>query len=125
MAGSDAGNVQMECIHSGNRQVIGRLLSGDTSLHKLEWNLMRSAGGCRVELSAEYRWTQQALNPLGSKALKVQELLDALKVHASAYSPDAVLIKGEKIVDLMETPEGLVLWVRGKKYLCQPAPEEN
>ena len=119
-----AETLQMECIHSRNRQVIGRLLSGDTSLHKLEWNLQPHGAGCRVELSAEYRWTQQTLNPLSSKAFKAQELFDALKTHASAFSMEAVLVEGEKIIDLMETPDGLILWLRGKKYLCQPAPEE-
>ena len=77
-----------------------------------------------MELSIEYRWTQQTLNPLSSKAFKAQDLFDALKTHAAAFSEDAVLIQGEKIIDLMETPDGLILWLRGKKYLCQPAPEE-
>ena len=51
--------------------------------------------------------------------------LDRLQSELAVFQPELAIAdaQGEKILELSETDEGLVCWLRGKKYIFNPATE--
>ncbi len=115
--------VQVECIHSKNQAVIGRMLGGRTPLNKLEWTISPSGPGCHVRVAAEFRLGWKWILPGYFRVLKVARLWKALENRLSAFAPELSVGGGEKVLDLLETTEGMVLWLRGKKYILKPSED--
>ncbi len=114
--------VVLECIHSKNRMVIGRTITVTIPSARLEWEIAAGeAGQCRVTLTIEgepdWRW----LLPLYRGLLNAPELLKALRSYLSAFLPELALSdqSGQKVLEILETSEGLIVWVRGRKYTLQ------
>jgi hypothetical protein len=118
--------VALECIHTKNKMVLGRPISGRTLLSKIEWNLEPAAEGTQVRLTIQARPNWRWLVPRFRKILHAASCLEALRSQLSAYQPELVVSgpEGEKVLELIETPDGFQLWLRGKKYNLTPAQEK-
>jgi ribosome-associated toxin RatA of RatAB toxin-antitoxin module len=115
--------VQVECIHSKNRAVIVRLLGGRVPLNKVEWTIAPAGAGCHVRVAEEFRLGWKWILPRYYRALRVPRLFRALQDRLSAFAPGLAVGEGEKVLDLIETAEGMVLWLRGKKYIVKPSED--
>jgi ribosome-associated toxin RatA of RatAB toxin-antitoxin module len=116
------GNIQVECMHSPGRQVLVRPLGRDITLHKLDWRLSPSGAGCQVDLQIEYRVTSALFKPATWRLLNASQMVKALQRQCSAFGSDGD--SSGSMLDLMETPNGLVLVYNGKRYVCKPEEEK-
>ncbi len=120
-----ADKLDFECIHDKNRSVLLRLISGEIPIAKVEWTI--AAAGpkeCRVTVVLEGKPNPHWLLPSYRKLLGAANYIGALKGQVAAYGTEVSVAGegGEVILDLMDTPDGLVLVYRGQKYLLQPIP---
>jgi ribosome-associated toxin RatA of RatAB toxin-antitoxin module len=126
LAKSKGEKFAIECIHTRNKMVLTRRISGAVPVSQVEWTLEAAdAGSTRVtvELLGTAFWKR--LLPGYSSLANGNNWLRSLQTHAATFS-GGVSIEGEggeKIIEIFETGEGLVCWIRGKKYIMQPAPE--
>ncbi len=124
----DGDKLVMECIHSKNTMVLGRRIEGKFPLSKIQWDLAPAdAGQCQVALTIELRYHWRWVLTGCRRFLNVARLLAAFRSQVAVFAPEMPIAgqEGEKILELLETNEGIVVWLRGRKYVLQPAPEEN
>jgi ribosome-associated toxin RatA of RatAB toxin-antitoxin module len=118
----------VECIHTKNKMVLTRKISGKIPVWQYEW-IIQPAGDnqCKVTLTIQGTTSWHRLVPHYRSLINASKLLAALQAQVSAFSPDLVIADqgGEKIIELAETEQGLVCWIRGKKYNLTPAPERK
>ena len=116
----------LECIHTRNKMVLTRRISGKLPIHQFEW-LIHAEGEnrCSVTLTIQAKSGWHRLVPASRSLLNASRCLKALQTQVSVFSPNLAVTdqEGEKIIELAETEQGLVCWIRGKKYLLTPAPE--
>ena len=112
----------VEGIHTKNKMVLWRIIRGKIPISEIQWDIEPAEERqTRVALSFEAKtiWSQFLPN-----IIKPARYLKALQSHISAFLPDVLTDEdGEKILEIAETSEGLMCWIRGKKYILTPAPE--
>jgi ribosome-associated toxin RatA of RatAB toxin-antitoxin module len=115
----------VECIHTRNRMVLTRTISGVIPVAQYEWKIEPDVEGCRVTLVLSGKANWRLWLPVYRRLTNPGRCLEALKSQVAAFSPDISIRdeKGEKILELMETEQGLVCWLRGKKYAMTPVSE--
>jgi ribosome-associated toxin RatA of RatAB toxin-antitoxin module len=121
-----SGKYALECIHTRNKMVLTRTISGKIPVSQFEWIIQADAEKkCRVTLTIQGKANWHRLVPAYRSFMDASKCLDALRSQVSALSPDLAIPDqgGEKIIELIESEQGLVCWIRGKKYLLTPAPE--
>ncbi|MGI8785769.1 MAG: type II toxin-antitoxin system RatA family toxin [Acidobacteriota bacterium] len=119
------GQFAVECIHTRNRQVMTRTISGDVPLTEVAWDLTPgSPGTTSVKITMRAAgW--KTLLPAYRKYSDATKCLKALHKQAATFG-DSLAVEdssGEKVFELAETEQGLVCWHRGKKYTLTPAAE--
>ncbi len=116
----------LECIHTRNKMVLTRRISGQLPVSQFEW-IIRASGErqCEVTLTLQAPANWHRLVPAYRTFMNAPKCLAALQAQISGYCHDIAVPGdgGEKIIELAETEQGLVCWVRGKKYFLTPAPE--
>jgi len=114
----------IECIHTRNKMVLTRTISGKIPVSQFEWTIEPSGEGCKVTLAITAKTNWHRLVPGYSLLMNPANCLKSLQSQASAFGESLSVQDegGEKILELIETEEGLVCWLRGKKYTLTPAP---
>ncbi len=116
----------LECIHTRNKMVLTRTISGKIPVSQFEW-MIKSMGDkqCEVTLTIQGKANWHRLIPSYRAIMNATRFVGALQSQVSAFSPDVTFadLGGEKIIELTETEQGLVCSIRGKKYILTPAPE--
>jgi len=128
LAPPQRGKFVIECIHTRNKMVLWRTIEGRIPVSQVEWTIEPAGEGqsqVRLSVTSRRDW-----NPFASgygKFLKPAACLKALEAQVSTFMPEIALIdvEGEKILDLVETEEGVICWIRGKKYVLKRDSEEN
>jgi ribosome-associated toxin RatA of RatAB toxin-antitoxin module len=115
----------IESIHTRNTMVLIRTISGKVPINQMEWTISPSAQGVAVSLIVQSRTSVARFVPAYRRLIDPGACMAGLKGQLAAFSPDLGLTsaEGEKVFELSETEQGLVCWVRGKKYILTPAPE--
>ena len=114
----------LECIHSRNTMVLGRPISGGLPLQKIQWDISPAGQGqSQLNLTIVARNDWHWILPGSGRYRSAQLCWNALKKHLSAFATDIGVstADGEKLLELLETDEGPVLWLRGKKYVLREA----
>ncbi len=123
VADSGKSKYALECIHTRNKMVLTRTISGPMPVAQYEWKIEPEGEGCKVTLVLEGKAHWRLWRSVYRRLSNPAKCLDALKSQVSAFSPDIAIRdeKGERILELVETEQGLVCWLRGKKYTMTPA----
>ena len=126
LAKSNGAKFAIECIHTRNRMVLTRRISGSVPVDQAEWTLEAvDAASTRVTVELLGRVSWKRLLPGYAGFARGGNWLAALRRQAGTFS-GGVSVEGpggEKIIEILEGDEGLVCWIRGKKYVMQAAPE--
>ena len=116
----------VECIHTRNQMILWRAIEGRVPITQVKWDIAegRSASGaaqCEVSMSVSGRVSLNPLQPGAGKFLDPRACLKALRNQASSLMPEIAIAGacGEQILDLSETEDGVVCWIRGKKYVLK------
>ncbi len=116
----------LECIHTRNKMVLTRTISGKLPVSQFEW-IIKASGDkqCEVTLTIHAKANWHRLVPAYRIFMNASKCLGALQSQISCFCPDIAIPdgQGERIIELAETEQGLVCWIRGKKYILTPAPE--
>jgi ribosome-associated toxin RatA of RatAB toxin-antitoxin module len=115
--------MKAECVHARNKTVLMRSLTGHYPSFRFEWTIANVRDErIDVELTTEWGVTLPVLRQLG-KLTKPLLFLASLASYIAAFTEGASVSDafGEKIMEILETEEGLVCWYRGKKYLMKAA----
>jgi ribosome-associated toxin RatA of RatAB toxin-antitoxin module len=116
----------IECIHTRNKMVLTRRISGAVPISQVEWTLEAASTGSTqvtVELQGSGLW-KRLLRGYGGLT-DGNNWLRSLQRQAATFTGGMAIEGegGEKIIEILEGEEGLVCWIRDKKYILQPAPE--
>ena len=112
----------MECIHTRNKMVLWRAIEGRIPVVQVEWTIEPAGDGqSRVNLAVERRFQWNSLFSATGKLLHPAAALQALQGQVSTYLPEIALADeaGEKILEISETADGVVCWIRGKKFILK------
>ncbi len=115
--------VAVECIHTKNKMVLIRPISGRLPVTQFEWTIEPAAEGhASVTLQIEGKVNWSRFLPGFRPILNAAGCLKSLDSQLAAFSSEFVLEDkdGQRVLELMETEQGLVCWFRGKKYLMKP-----
>ncbi len=125
--GSGKDKYAVECVHTRNKMVLTRTISGNTPVAQFEWKIEPDGEGCKVTLIIQGSTVWRHWRPVYHRLSDPKRCLEALRSQVSAFSSDVVIQdeKGETVLELMETEQGLVCWLRGKKYTMTPASGEE
>jgi ribosome-associated toxin RatA of RatAB toxin-antitoxin module len=118
----------MECIHSRDKEVIWRPVESDIPISQVRWDLAAAPEGhCTVSLAVDRRLSLARFTWAGIRYARPSQWLRALKKQVSLFQPGQQLpdSEGEKILEIVETNEGLVCWIRGRKYNLVAAAAEQ
>lgn len=116
-----------ECIHTRNKMVLWRTLGGRLPVAQAEWMISGAGGSCEVTLAVtgKIHWGQ--FLPGARNFLSPRQCVRALQSQLSTFLPESgapdLAIRneaGEKILELAETEDGVICWIRGRKYVLQP-----
>jgi ribosome-associated toxin RatA of RatAB toxin-antitoxin module len=114
-----------ECIHTRNKMVLTRRISGKAPVTQVEWKLQAEGNqSTRVTIELQGHGFMPAM-PSYRRFADGSGWLKSLQAEAASASPGISVESegGELIVEIAETEEGLFCWLKGKKYILQPAPE--
>ena len=114
------GHVTAECIHTTNAAVISRVIEGKAPLTSFDWELEpRGAERCSLKLTIG---AALGLHSGFRELLDPARVLAALQTYAGSFSPQLVLDgeRGEVILEVFETEQGLSCWFNGQKYEMKP-----
>jgi hypothetical protein len=119
------GKFVIESIHTKNAMVLIRTISGKVPIDQMEWTIAPSDRGASVSVIVQSRANWGRFVPAYRRLIDPGACMAGLRSQLAAFSPDLGLTseEGEKIFELSETEQGLVCWLRGKKYILTPAPE--
>lgn len=118
-----------ECIHTRNKMVLWRTLGGRLPIAQVEWTISGAGNSCEVSLAVTGKLHWGQFIPGVSEFMKPKNCVRALQSQMSTYMPEGapdLAIRneaGERILELAETENGIICWIRGKKYILQPAQE--
>ena len=118
----------VECIHTRNKMVLWRTIEGKVPVTQVEWTMEPAGEGqSRVSLAVERRFQWSNLLPGTGKFLNTPAVLKSLQGQVSSFLPEIALAdeEGEKILELSETEEGVVCWIRGKKYVLKETSPDS
>jgi polyketide cyclase/dehydrase/lipid transport protein len=116
----------MECIHSRDKEVVWRPVEHDIPISQVRWELAATTERhCNVSLTVDRRLSLARFMSLGSSLMEPNRCLRALRKQVSMFQPGLPNSEGEKIVEIVETREGLVCWIRGRKYKLIPEGGEQ
>jgi ribosome-associated toxin RatA of RatAB toxin-antitoxin module len=116
----------MECIHSRDKEVIWRPVESDIPISQVRWDLAATPEGhCTVSLAVDRRLSLARFT--GIRFMQTRQWLRALRNQVSLFQPGLQVpgSEGEKILEIVETNEGLVCWIRGRKYNLVAAAAEQ
>lgn len=122
LANSSKDRFVVECIHTRNKMVLWRTIEGKVPLTQVEWTIAAAGDSqSRVHLAAERRFAWADLFSGSGRFFRPPQVLMGLQGQVSTYLPEIALAdeEGEKILELTETEEGVVCWIRGKKYILK------
>ena len=112
----------IECVHTRNKMVLWRTIGGNIPIWQVEWELSSSgAGQTKVTLTVTGRTNSHSFLPQYWGFLEPKKCIRALQRQISAFLPEMAVTdeEGERIFELAETDEGVVCWIRGKKYVLK------
>jgi len=116
----------IECIHTRNKMVLWRTIGGNIPIWQVEWTIT-AAGDAKssVALVVIGKFHRNSFLPKYRRFLEPKKCLKALLLQVSTFLPELAVTdeEGEKILELVETDEGVVCWIRGKKYVLKPESE--
>ncbi len=114
----------LECIHTRNKMVLTRTISGGIPVSQFEWTIEPSGEGCKVTLAIEAKTNWHRFVPGYSFLMNPARCLKSLQSQASTFGGDISIQGegGETVLEVIETDEGLFCWLRGKKYSLTPVP---
>ena len=117
----------MECIHTANRTVLGRVIEGRTPVREIQWDLEPADSGCsKVGLSIRRKPGRYLAGPACWPILNPAACLGGLSSWMEGANPGPETFQGgENLFELWETDAGLVCWVRGQKYKLVPMEEAS
>ena len=114
--------LQVECIHDRNRRVKTRRINGQIPFTTMEWDIQSAGAGqskvtLAVECEVSWRWFKPSYSSVPKAAVA------GLKRQAAAYGADISVSGpgGETLLEVMETEDGLVCILNGKKYVMREA----
>jgi ribosome-associated toxin RatA of RatAB toxin-antitoxin module len=116
----------IECIHTRNKMVLWRTIGGNIPVWQVEWTIMAASDSkSSVALVVTGKFHQNRFVPKYRRFLEPKKSLEALRSQVSTFLPELAVTDeaGEKILELVETDEGVVCWIRGKKYVLKPESE--
>jgi len=112
----------IECIHTRNKMVLWRSIGGEIPVWQVEWNISASGDNkAEVTLIVTGKFQRNSLLPKYRRFLEPKRSMKALRSQISAFLPELAATDedGEKILDLSETEDGVICWIRGKKYVLK------
>ena len=119
-----------ECIHTRNKMVLWRTLGGRLPIAQVEWTITGSRGSSEVTLAVTGKLHWGHFLPGARNFLDPKRCTKALQSQLSTYMPESSLPDmalrneaGERILEIAETEDGVICWIRGKKYILQPAAD--
>jgi len=114
--------LMMECIHTANRTVLGRVIEGRTPVREIRWDLEATESDCsKVGLSVGRKPGRYLVSPAYWPILNPPTCLGRLHSWMEGANPGPETLEGgENLFELWETDAGLVCWVRGQKYKLMP-----
>jgi ribosome-associated toxin RatA of RatAB toxin-antitoxin module len=122
LSGGKKDRLVVECIHTRNKMVLWRAIEGKVPVTQVEWTI-EAAGPSqsRVSLAVERRFPWSSLFSGVGRFLNPAAALKGLQGQVSTYLPEIALADeaGEKILEISETEDGVVCWIRGKKYVLK------
>jgi hypothetical protein len=113
----------IECIHTRNKLVLWRTIGGNIPIWQVEWNIGASGEGkAQVSLTVTTKCQKNTLFPKYRQFLNPKKSLRALLSQVAVFLPELAVTDeaGEKVLELVETEDGVVCWIRGKKYVLKP-----
>jgi ribosome-associated toxin RatA of RatAB toxin-antitoxin module len=126
VAWSKADRIAIECIHDKDRMVLTRTIGGSLPPSKLEWHLA-PAGPGRSKLTLEaqpqsaWQWVLPGLRRYLDTGRLIKALLERISVFGGADSP--IVPGAERLLQIVQSGDDLMLWYQGKKYKMVPLPE--
>ncbi|MBI2821142.1 MAG: SRPBCC family protein [Acidobacteria bacterium] len=127
MAGRDS-RLAFECIQTRNKRVMTRKISGDAPLREVVWSLAPAAdGGTQVSVGIRFENHPASLFSPVRRHANASRYLEALQSRVTMFSVRVLFDEeaGRKVLEVLETNEGLDLWILGKRYTLKPACEET
>lgn len=119
-----------ECIHTRNKMVLWRTLGGRLPIAQVEWTIAGAGSSCEVTLAVTGKLHWGQFLPGASGFLKPRQCTKALQSQLATFMPESttpdLAIRneaGERILELAETEDGVICWIRGRKYVLQPAQD--
>ncbi|HWP84970.1 MAG TPA: SRPBCC family protein [Terriglobia bacterium] len=112
----------VECIHTRNKMVLWRTIEGKIPVTQVEWTLEPAGENqTRLTVAVTRRLHWSALFAGTGRFLQPASALKGLRSQASSYLPELAVAgeQGERLLELSETEEGVVCWIRGKKYVLK------
>jgi len=126
--GTSSRRIVVECIQAENQLTYLRKISGEARIDEMYWEI-RSLGDEECEISLRVDWVRNIRAFLQRRPWfwDSEKLLAALKGRVEILSSTFPIADatGHKVIELMETEKGLLLWIYGKQYLLSPLPENH
>jgi ribosome-associated toxin RatA of RatAB toxin-antitoxin module len=113
----------IECIHTRNKMVLWRTIGGNIPVLQVEWNIAGSGDNkAEVSLAVTTGCQKNSLIPKYRNFLDPKRSVKALLSQVAVFLPELAVTDegGEKVLELVETEDGVVCWIRGKKYVLKP-----
>ncbi|HWC95869.1 MAG TPA: SRPBCC family protein [Candidatus Sulfopaludibacter sp.] len=126
LAGGEATRVSMECIHSKDKEVSWLPVEEEIPITGIQWGLEPAAGGqCSVSLRVERPVSVARFSSAWRSLMEPAECLEALKNHVEIFLPDGILAQSgcERVLEIVETDQGMICWLRGRKYKMVPVTD--
>lgn len=112
----------VECVHTRNKMVLWRSIGEEIPVWQVEWTIA-AAGDSKADviLVVSNKCQRNSLLPKYRRFLEPKKCMAALQSQLSAFLPELAVTDeaGEKIFELVETGDGVVCWIRGKKYVLK------
>ena len=120
-------SIVMEWIQTTNKGVLGRIIGGKAPISEIEWAIEPAhSGHSAVTVTIKRKMNWRWLGPAYWTFMNPGRCLHALQSRISVTLPDLASDKdAETILELWETENGFVCWIRGKKYNLTPAPNSE
>lgn len=116
----------IECVHTRNKMVLWRQIGGNIPIWQVEWTITAS-GDNKADVSLvttrKFHWNIFRSRYRGF--LDPKRCLRLLQSQVGVFLPELAVTGegGEKVLELVETGDGIVCWIRGKKYVLKPETE--
>jgi len=112
----------IECVHTRNKMVLWRSIGEEIPVWQVEWTIAAAGDNkAEVTLVVSSKFQRNSLLPKYGRFLQPKKCMTALLSQVAAFLPELAVTdeEGEKILELVETGDGVVCWIRGKKYVLR------